>query len=105
MKQSAIEWFYIELKELIKKSELSEIKPSEFDNGVAKLLYQAKEIEKQHQGYSKKDMIEFANFKTSNLMKHSDSKGFYLGDEKVFNLWFEQFKNNDRKINNTKLSS
>jgi hypothetical protein len=50
MKKSAVEWFYIELKELIKQSELTEMKPSEFDNRVAKLLYQAKEIEKQHQG-------------------------------------------------------
>jgi hypothetical protein len=42
--------------------------------------------------YSEEDMISFANFKTSNLMKHSDLKGFYLGDEKVFNLWFERNK-------------
>ncbi len=48
-KKSAVEWFYNELKELIKQSELTEMKPSEFDDREAKLLEQAKEMEKQQQ--------------------------------------------------------
>jgi hypothetical protein len=46
MEKSAVEWFYNELKELIKQSELTEMKPSEFDDREAKLLEQAKEMEK-----------------------------------------------------------
>jgi hypothetical protein len=46
----------------------------------------------QDRYYTEEDMISFANFKNSNLMRHSDSKGFYLGDEKVFDLWVGQFK-------------
>ena len=54
MKQSAAEWFYNELKELIKQSELTEMKPSEFDDRETKLLEQAKEMEKQQRN---KDMM------------------------------------------------
>jgi hypothetical protein len=46
----------------------------------------------EERSYSEEDMISFANFKTSNLMKHSDSRGYYLGDKKVFDLWVDQFK-------------
>lgn len=48
MKQSAVEWFYNELKELIKQSELTEMKPSEFDDRETKLLEQAKEMEDEN---------------------------------------------------------
>jgi len=93
MKQSAIEWFYIELKELIKKSELSEIKPSEFDNGVAKLLYQAKEIEKQ-QVYSEEDMKDYALKCISNYLFGEDFISYNLRIPIVENndKQFEQFK-------------
>jgi hypothetical protein len=105
MKQTAVEWYEKEINSLLEKYESKEISTLDFIIIKHNIFERAKEMEKEQQGYSKKDMIEFANFKTSNIMKHSDSKGFYLGDEKVFNLWFEQFKNNDRKINNTKRSS
>ena len=47
MKQTAVEWFYNELKELIKQSELTEMKPSEFDDRETKLLQQANEMFEQ----------------------------------------------------------
>jgi len=58
MKKSVIEWFYNELKVLIKQSELTEMKPSEFDDRESKLLEQAKEMEKQQQGYNDEEVIE-----------------------------------------------
>jgi hypothetical protein len=42
--------------------------------------------------YSEEDMINFADFKTGNLMKHVDKTGFYLGTNKVLDIWKEQFK-------------
>lgn len=46
MKQTAVEWFYNELKNLIKESELTEMKPSEFDKRELELIRQAKAMEK-----------------------------------------------------------
>jgi hypothetical protein len=43
--------------------------------------------------YSEEDMINFANFKINNLMKHVDKTGFYLGTNKVLEIWKEEFKN------------
>lgn len=42
--------------------------------------------------YSEEDMINFANFKINNLMKHVDKTGFYLGTNKVLEIWKEEFK-------------
>jgi hypothetical protein len=42
---------------------------------------------KEKYKYTEEDMIEFANFKTSNLLKHHDEKGMYLGTKKVLELW------------------
>ncbi len=44
-KLTAVEWFYNELKNLIKESELTEMKPSEFDERELELIKQAKELE------------------------------------------------------------
>ena len=44
--------------------------------------------------YSEEDMINFANFKINNLIKHIDKTGFYLGTNKVLEIWKEEFKNN-----------
>jgi len=84
MKQTAVEWFYTELKELIKQSELTEMKPSEFDDRETKLLEQAKEMEKKQQGYSEEDMIAFGEF----IFKHT-----LLAHSKGVKNLFEQFKN------------
>lgn len=43
---SAVEWFYNELKNLIKESELTEMKPSEFDKRELELINQAKAKER-----------------------------------------------------------
>jgi hypothetical protein len=37
--------------------------------------------------FTEDDMIKFADFKSSNLMKHSDENGMYLGTRKVLELW------------------
>lgn len=42
--------------------------------------------------YSEDDLIDFAEFKASNLMKHSDKDGFYLGTKKVFEIWVKTNK-------------
>jgi acetolactate synthase small subunit len=47
MKQTAVEWFYDELKKLIKEFKLTDMKPSAFDAREIKLIEQAKEMEKQ----------------------------------------------------------
>jgi hypothetical protein len=78
MKKTAVEWFYNELKELIKQSELTEMKPSEFDDREAKLLQQAKEMENE-QGYSEEEVIEI-------LLTFRAENPRYIEE------WFEQFK-------------
>lgn len=37
--------------------------------------------------FSEEDMFEFVEFVTSNLMKHSDNMGRYLGIKKVLQIW------------------
>jgi len=37
--------------------------------------------------FTEEDMIRFADFQSSNLMKHSDENGMYLGIRKVLELW------------------
>jgi hypothetical protein len=37
--------------------------------------------------FTEEDMKSFSKFVTSNLMKHSDKNGGYLGIDKVFNMW------------------
>tara|TARA_R110000822_G_scaffold11613_5_gene42268 strand:- start:4292 stop:4930 length:639 start_codon:yes stop_codon:yes gene_type:complete len=66
--------------------------PNYIDKHIVAAMVEVATREKR--SYTEEDMISFANFKTSNLMKHSDSKGYYLGDKKVFDLWVEQFKKN-----------
>jgi hypothetical protein len=66
--------------------------PSEISTSTAKSKALKLAKWQQERSYSEEDMISFSNFKNSNLMRHSDSKGFYLGDKKVFDLWVEQFK-------------
>jgi hypothetical protein len=44
---TTVEWFVLELRKLIKESELSDMKPSEFDTKEMMLIEQAKEMEKE----------------------------------------------------------
>lgn len=37
--------------------------------------------------FNEEDMFEFVEFVTSNLMKHSDNMGRYLGIKKVLQIW------------------
>ena len=46
--KTTVEWFYNELKNLIKESELTEMKPSEFDERELELINQAKAMEKEY---------------------------------------------------------
>jgi len=86
MKQTAVEWL---LKELDINPKATILKD---------LIEQAKEMEKQQQGYSEEDMISFAEFvatypdKNRNVygeILHSKSK--YDGAERTIDL-LEQFK-------------
>jgi hypothetical protein len=45
--QTAVQWFYKELKNLIRESELTDMTPSKFTNKENQLIEQAKEMEKQ----------------------------------------------------------
>jgi hypothetical protein len=51
--KTGVEWFVIELRKLIKESELSDMRPSEFDAKEMVLIEQAKEMEEQ-------EKVEFA---------------------------------------------
>ena len=46
-KQTVVEWFAKELKNLIRQSELTDMKPSFFDEKEVEILKQAKEMEKE----------------------------------------------------------
>jgi hypothetical protein len=45
--KTAVEWFLENLRNLIKESELTDMRPNEFDAREMELLEQAKEIEKE----------------------------------------------------------
>ena len=45
--QTAVEWFLENLRNLIKESELTDMRPNEFDAREMELLEQAKEMEKE----------------------------------------------------------
>jgi predicted DNA binding CopG/RHH family protein len=47
MKQTAVEWFLENLRNLIKESELTDMRPSEFDAREMELLEQANEMFEQ----------------------------------------------------------
>jgi hypothetical protein len=54
--KTAVEWFNENLKNLIKESELTDMRPSEFDAREMELFEQAKEMEKEQMGYSEEDV-------------------------------------------------
>ena len=93
MKQSAVEW----LKEQIEKNAL--IKPYR-ELGFSMLLEQAKEMEKEQQGYSEEDLKESyfsAISSTGEGWNGEYAKGNDPNIEEKFtegfNEWFEKFKN------------
>jgi len=92
MKQTAVEWLENEIfrsyKFLLQKVDCTRLEES---------IKQAKEMEKEQQGYSEEDMVKFVSFVGKNYIK---AKGFYYmkGDfEKKHKVSIhqilEQFKN------------
>jgi hypothetical protein len=58
MKKTAVEWYNLKVIELMTQREQGNIDVLEFRNQLDLLLTQAKEMEKQQQGYSEKEVIE-----------------------------------------------
>jgi hypothetical protein len=83
---TTVEWFVMELRKLIKESELSDMRPSEFDAKEMMLIEQAKEMEKDM-------VIDFAK-------KFSDFNGLTFNEQKVSKEYLEKFYTN--KISKTK---
>jgi hypothetical protein len=74
MKQTAVEWFLENLRNLIKESELTDMRPNEFDAREMELLEQAKEMEKEQQG---KFTIDFINWLHLNQYKYNPKAKLY----------------------------
>jgi hypothetical protein len=80
MKQTAVEWLVNEIKVARKLCDDSSMEMDiwhTLDVLIAK-EEQAKEMEKQQQGYSEEEVLEMLN---------------YFGNEEYIKQWFEQFKN------------
>ena len=92
---TAVEWLYERLERMIPRTALYNIDKEDY-------FQQAKEMEKEQQGYSEEDMLKFAEFvatypdKNRNVngeILHAKSK--YDGAERTIDLlqiWIEQFK-------------
>jgi hypothetical protein len=92
MKQTAVEWLY---RVLI----FNPVTIEHFEHNK-KCLEQAKEMEKQQQGYSEEEVVEFANWKDINCFQVMDSNHlFYIRGCKKYDEGyankelFETFKN------------
>jgi hypothetical protein len=85
MKQTAVEWFLENLKNLIKESELTDMRASEFDARERELFEQAKKMEKE-QSYSYDEIrtIAYNAYCLGQLDEPTEGK---------YNLWIQQFKN------------
>lgn len=79
MKQSAVEYLEEELNQLLVLFSTKEVEQ------VNTAIEQAKEIEKQQQGYSEEEVKE--------ITKQAYGMGRSNYTIKAFNEWFEQFKN------------
>ena len=77
--KTAVEWFLENLRNLIKESELTDMRASEFDAREMELLKQAKEMEKEQ-------MIEFGELVWKNLLR-SDK---IMKSRDVYNETFKQ---------------
>jgi hypothetical protein len=81
MKQTAVEWLFEQLKGVYESDYLN------------KLVEQAKEMEKQQNGYSEED-IKFAYEQGARLALISQSPmALHKGEFPTPNEWFEQIKN------------
>jgi len=103
MKQTAVEWFYDELKKLIKESELTDMKPSEFDARESKLINQAKKLEKQQQQQDTLEdiaqwVIEFRHTKNE-FAKVSDFEMYHAIIDRV-SKWQQQRSYSEEDMDN-----
>ena len=80
MKQTAVEWLYKNLLENPISNQDVEYNEAVFHN--------AKEMEKQQQGYSEEDMLNFAWFLIKNVGQYSDDRMAHFEGK-----YLEQFKN------------
>ena len=90
MKQTAVEWFLENLRNLIKESELTDMKPSEFDAREMELFKQAKEMEKQQRNHfedfskwiieNKRSAFEDADISIESKRKILNELGYSSGD-------------------------
>jgi len=95
MKHTAVEWFYNELKKLIKESELTDMKPSEFDARESKLINQAKKLEKQqHNSYSEEEMK--SAFKIGFSIGYGSPVNGLDSKEETCDVWFNNLKRNKK---------
>ena len=83
MTKTAVEWLYERLERMIPRTALYNMDKEDY-------FQQAKELEKQQNGYSEEDMISFAHFyfqeEFNSTMQTSKST------DEIFNKWIEQFK-------------
>ena len=83
MTKTAVEWLYERLERMIPRTALYNMDKEDY-------FQQAKELEKQQNGYSEEDMISFAHFyfqeEFNSTMQTSKSTA------NIFKEWFEQFK-------------
>jgi hypothetical protein len=81
MKQTAVEWLYNNLKSHFEHDgDLLEVVQFSFE--------QAKEMEKEQQGYSEEDMLNFAWFLIKNVGQYSDDRMAHFEGK-----YLEKFKN------------
>jgi hypothetical protein len=58
MKQTAVEWLFLQMENLITKAKVTDMDNNDFVIEKVKLLQQAKEMEKEQRGYSEEDVIK-----------------------------------------------
>ena len=80
MKQSAVEWLYEKIKSNIDAEDGSMNMNWLHDD----TFQQAKEMEKQQQGYSEEEVLDILREHTAEIFK---------GSKLTLTEWFEQFKN------------
>ena len=97
MKQSAVEF----LVEQIKKDSNLRLRGFDID-GIGN---KAKEMEKQQQGYSEEEFLEFSEWVSHNDWVYLPSKGYWVNEEQeeleekfTTKQLFEQFKNKEEPI-------
>lgn len=97
MKQSVVEWQHAELMRINFEYATSKITPRDFQEQTKKNLEQAKEMEKEQQGYSEEGLLAFGKscfyigFEKS---EKDDGNCFSAFREEIGNL-IKQFKKRD----------